>query len=95
MIDEVVEASVVTEKPRVGFDELGDIAKQVLGYKNKLRESVDKWGGVSRLSRETGIPQPSLSRFFNPATMPRRMTVYKIARALNPSDQVVVVGWLP
>jgi len=31
MIDEVAEVSVVTETPRVGFDEFGAIAKQVIG----------------------------------------------------------------
>ena len=94
MIDEVAELSGVTQKPRIGFNDLDEVAKRVVAYKRKLRESVDKWGGVSRLARETGIPQPSLSRFFNTAAMPRRTTVYKIAQALKLSEKEIVFDWL-
>jgi DNA-binding phage protein len=94
MIDEVEERTGTSEKPRIGFDELDEVAKKVVAYKKKLRERVDKWGGVSQLARETGIPQPSLSRFFNTATMPRRTTVYKIAQALQLSDKEIVFDWM-
>lgn len=40
-------------------------------------------GGISKLAELTGIPQPSLSRFFNSNAMPRKATVLKIAKALN------------
>jgi hypothetical protein len=34
-------------------------------------------------SKITGIPQPSLSRFFNSNAMPRRQTLIKIASAMK------------
>ena len=46
-------------------------------------------GGISKLADLTGIPQPSLSRFFNSNAMPRRDTVLKIAKALN-IDQIKI-----
>lgn len=48
--------------------------------------AVDKNGGLKKLAELTEIPQPSLSRFFGSATMPRRTTLLKIARALNLSQ---------
>ncbi len=67
----------------VRFDDLIEISKDVRKFKDNLRVLVDDIGGIKRLSVLTGIPQPSLSRFFNSATMPRRTTLYKIAKALK------------
>lgn len=84
----------VEEKPYIHFDRLGDVAGKVIDFKRRLRAKVDAWGGVSRLSRETGIPQPSLSRFFNSASMPRRVTLYRIARALDLPENEIVTDWI-
>ncbi|NJL26013.1 MAG: helix-turn-helix transcriptional regulator [Calothrix sp. SM1_5_4] len=54
---------------------------------------VDKNGGIKKLAELTGIPQPSLSRFFGGATMPRRATLLKIARALNLSQIEIATEW--
>jgi DNA-binding phage protein len=73
-------------KPKLNYEELGDVVNQIRAFKEELRKKVDKWGGIAKLARETGIPQPSLSRFFSSASMPRRTTLYKIANALDLSE---------
>ena len=95
--DEVDEYSEQPKKPykKAYFDYsyLETIAKNVTGYKAYLKNLVDQWGGITKLSKATGIPQPSLSRFFNTASMPRRTTLYKIADALNLSDEKIMTEW--
>jgi DNA-binding phage protein len=77
----------------VRFDDLDAIAKNIRGFKDHLRSIVDQNGGIKNLSTLTGIPQPSLSRFFNSATMPRRSTLHKIARALKLSQIQIATEW--
>jgi DNA-binding phage protein len=47
-------------------------------------------GGITKLAERTGIPQPSLSRFFNSVSMPRKSTLLKIAEALNLTQLEIV-----
>lgn len=82
------------KKPYVKFDDLDAIAKDVIKFKNALRKVVDKHGGISKLSEKSGIPQPSLSRFFNSASMPRRATLYKIANAIGLNEKEIVSEWV-
>ena len=84
----------VVEKPYVKFDDLDAIGADVAKFKKALRREVDKRGGISELSRLSGIPQPSLSRFFSSAAMPRRTTLYKIAKALSLPETIVVTDWV-
>ena len=77
----------------VRFDDLDSIAANIRAFKDNLRALVDQNGGVKHLSKITGIPQPSLSRFFNSATMPRRATLHKIARALKLSQVQIANEW--
>jgi DNA-binding phage protein len=81
------------ESVYVRFDDLDGIAANIRSFKDNLRALVDQNGGVKRLSEITGIPQPSLSRFFNSATMPRRATLHKIARALKLSQVQIATEW--
>jgi len=81
------------EQPFLHFDNLDAIRKDVIEFKKSLREEVDRQGGISELARKTGIPQPSLSRFFTSPSMPRRTTLYKIAKALNLPDSAVGFKW--
>jgi DNA-binding phage protein len=81
------------ERPYIRFDDLEAIASDVVAFKTKLRDKVDAWGGISRLARATGIPQPSLSRFFSSAAMPRRTTLYKIAKAMDLSAAEIATEW--
>ena len=62
------------KKPYIKFEKLGDVAQQVMAKKAKLREIIDRHGGVSAVALKTGIPQPSLSRMLNSPSMPRRST---------------------
>ncbi len=82
-----------TKKPYIKFDDLESIANDVVGFKQHLKTLVDNWGGINKLARESGIPQPSLSRFFNSATMPRRTTLYKIANAMGLSEKEIITDW--
>lgn len=81
------------ENVYVRFDDLEAIAKDVRKFKGNLRMAVDKNGGLKKLAELTEIPQPSLSRFFGSATMPRRTTLLKIARALNLSQIEIATEW--
>jgi DNA-binding phage protein len=84
----------LVEKPKVNFDELDSIATSIIAFKSKLRDAVDAWGGINKLARETGIPQPSLSRFFASASMPRRTTLYKIIKAVGLKDSDITFEWM-
>lgn len=71
------------ESLTIRFNDLDSIRKDIRTFKDSLLELVDKKGGISLLAKATGIPQPSLSRFFNSNSMPRRQTLIKIANALK------------
>ncbi len=93
-IDEHLESpSRPTQKPYINFDDLDAIASDVVAFKKHLRTIVDMDGGISELSRKSGMPQPSLSRFFNSASMPRRTTLYRIALALGIDQGGVATKW--
>lgn len=77
----------------IRFDDLSAIAKNIREFKDHLRLIVDQNGGIKNLSTLTGIPQPSLSRFFNSVTLPRRSTLHKIARALHLSQIQIATEW--
>ena len=63
-------------------------------FKDRLALLIEERGvNLSQVAKETGIPQPSLSRFFNTTSMPRRTTIYKIANALNLSEKEIVTDW--
>jgi len=78
----------------VNFEDLDTIAKDVRTFKDSLRLIVDERGGLTKLSEMTGIPQPSLSRMFNSASMPQRVTLLKIARALDLSEVQIATKWV-
>lgn len=91
-IEELQNAEVV--KPQyIHFDNLDKIAEDVMQFKYSLRTEIDRWGGISKLSKATGIPIPSLSRFFNTPSLPRRITLEKIAKALNLKESDLLSKW--
>jgi len=92
MIDECSQKEKV-EGTYVRFDDLDQIAKHIRSFKDHLRIVVEEKGGIKTLATLTGIPQPSLSRFFSSNTMPRRVTLLKIARALNLSQIQIATEW--
>jgi len=93
MLDELTDEA--TQKPKVSFETLAErVLPSVLAHKKKLRELIDRHGGVSEVARRAGIPQPSLSRLLNDASRPRRATLYKIARALDVEESEIVGEWV-
>jgi hypothetical protein len=93
-IDEFEEQpSKPLKKPYISYQDLELVAKDVIGYKSYLKSLVDRWGGVTKLATVTGIPQPSLSRFFKSSSMPRRTTIYKIAEALDLTEKEIITDW--
>lgn len=81
-------------KPKyIHFDNLELIAQNIMEFKKSLRVVIDRWGGISKLSKETGIPIPSLSRFLNTPSLPRRITLEKIAKALNLKESDLLAKW--
>lgn len=67
----------------IKINDLDAISKDIRKFKDSLLCIVDQKGGISHLAELTGIPQPSLSRFFNSNSMPRRITLLKIRNALK------------
>ncbi len=92
MIDDCSQQERV-EGTYVRFDDLEGIAKNIRAFKDTLRLEVDKQGGLNHLAESTGLPQPSLSRFFSSVSMPRRNTLLKIAKALNLSQIQIATEW--
>lgn len=82
------------KKPYIRFDDLEEIKKDIRGFKDQLRDLVDRHGGIGELSKKTGMSQPSLSRFFSSNSMPRRTTLYRIANALELSEKEVSFRWV-
>lgn len=85
-LQEMIEECAPKEKVEeiyVKFNDLDAIAKNIRAFKDSLYQTVMNQGGISKFSKLTGIPQPSLSRFFNSNAMPQRFTVLKIAKALD------------
>lgn len=93
-IDDYAEAPPLPEKrPYIKYEKLGEVAQQVVAHKAKLRKIIDQNGGVTAVAKKAGIPQPSLSRMLNSASIPRRSTLYRIANALNLPETDVVTEW--
>lgn len=86
-VDRLAEAHPTTFKaPKINFDELDRNIEQVMEYKKILKQWAEQWGGISKLARATGIPQPSLSRFFSSGSLPRNTTIHRIVNALQNSS---------
>ena len=77
----------------VRFNDLEAIAKDIRAFKDSLLEIVVEEGGMTHLAELTDIPQPSLSRFFNSNSMPRRSTLLKIAKALRLDAVKIATRW--
>ncbi len=82
-----------SEAPYIAFDDLERIAQDIVLFKGALRRHIDKHGGVTKVAQAAGIPQPSLSRMLNTASMPRRNTLYKLANAMGLTQVDVANEW--
>jgi hypothetical protein len=85
----------LTSRTSVGlrFDDLDAIAADVRKFKDSLRVVVDERGGIGKLAELTHMPQPSISRFCNSSSIPRRATLNKFARALDLSGVQMATPW--
>ena len=92
LIDDCSQQSRV-EAPYIRFDDLDAIAADVRKFKDSLRVLVDERGGIGRLAELTHMPQSSISRFFSSASIPRRVTLNKFARALDLSQVQIAAPW--
>ena len=63
------------KKPYISYKDLEGISNHIREFKDTLRSRVDRWGGITKLSDTTGIPQPSLSKFFSSNSMPSILTI--------------------
>lgn len=93
MIDDCAQ-SEKKEAVYIRFDDLETIAKDIRKFKNELLMLVNERGGITKLAELTGIPQPSLSRFFNSSSMPRRTTLLKIAKVLELDAVQIASEWV-
>lgn len=91
---EDIQQTRYVESTYVRFDDLEQIARNVMAFKDSLRLKVEAQGGIQALADKSGIPQPSLSRFFSSAAMPRRLTLLKIAKALHLSQVDIATEWV-
>ncbi|MES2217172.1 MAG: helix-turn-helix transcriptional regulator [Pseudomonadota bacterium] len=95
-IQDMIDACSQKEKLEeiyIKFNDLDAIAKNIRAFKDSLYQIVMEKGGINKLSELTGIPQSSLSRFFNSNAMPRRSTVLKIAKVLNLDEIKIDILW--
>ena len=95
MVDEAAELpSVPLRKPYLRFEQLDDVVDRIGKDKKRLRELVDKHGGVTVVAQRAGMHQSALSRLLNSASMPRRTTLYRIANALDLPETDIVVEFV-
>lgn len=80
-------------RPKINFDNLENIANNIVNFKKKLRNVIDQRSSIREVSEKTGIPQASLYRFFNSASMPRKSTLYKIANAIDLDEEDIAIEW--
>lgn len=81
------------EVTTIKINDLEAISNDIRKFKDSLLSIVDQKGGISHLAELTGIPQPSLSRFFNSNSMPRRITLLKIGKALKFDTIEIDIPW--
>lgn len=95
-IQDMIDACTQKEKSEemyIKFNDLDAIAKNIRAFKDSLYQEIVQRGGISKLGELTGIPQPSLSRFFNSNAMPQRATILKIAKALDLDEIKIDILW--
>lgn len=84
----------IEPRPKISVKAFEEVSRKIAEHKSKLRELIDRHGGVSKAARLTGIPQPSLSRMLNSGSMPRRTTLVKIAKGLQIDESKIIGEWV-
>lgn len=85
--------TTVEEHVIIKMNDLDTVKNHIREFKDELLREVNARGGINKLSQLTQIPQPSLSRFFNSNSMPRRQTLLKIADALRLDAIQISTPW--
>ena len=62
--------------------------------KGRMGPSLTEYLIFDNREVKTGIPQPSLSRFFGAASMPRRTTVFRIMEAIGLNENEFQFDWM-
>jgi len=96
-IQDLIEDSTKHDKQafNIKLNDLETISQHTREFKDSLLKAVVEYGGIKRLSEVTGIPQPSLSRFFNSGSIPQRSTLLKISSALELDTVKIESQWNP
>jgi DNA-binding phage protein len=79
------------QRPKISYKNIPEVATSIAAHKKKLRALVARNGGVVAVAARSGIPQPSLSRMLNNGSMPKKSTLFRLARALD-ADETEIVG---
>ncbi len=93
LIDDHDELSGVETRAPISLEAIDDVSRKIAEHKRKLRELIDRRGGVAKVARLTGIPQPSLSRMLNSGSMPRKTTLLRIAQGLKIDESQIIAEW--
>lgn len=88
------EQSGVERLTEIKINDLEAIKQDIRAFKDSLLEIVNQKSSITELAKLTGIPQPSLSRFFNSNAMPRRSTLLKIANSLDLDSVIINCFWV-
>lgn len=81
------------ELPYVKMEKFSSIAEEIKTFKAFLKKRIEKAGGVSEIANKCRMAQPSLSRFLNNTSLPRKSTLEKLAKALGLSQQEMAFEW--
>ncbi len=81
-------------KRSISEDVTLQVIKDVMELKDRMRAQLEAEGvSLKELSERTGMASPSLSRFFNTASRPRRTTLRKIAEAMDWNEADIASDW--
>lgn len=84
---EIMDAPIATVKSidpgYIHIDDVEGVMSQFSDFQKELRKAIDLRGGVTKVSNETGLPQPTLSRMMLSIARPKYSTIRRIADALN------------
>ena len=67
----------------IHIDDVEEVMSHFTDFQKELRRAIDLRGGVTKVSNETGLPQPTLSRMMLSIARPKYGTVRRIADALK------------
>jgi len=82
------------ERPSLRQRDVESVIRTIREFKDRLAMRIEENGGVTEVARKIGMPQSSLSRLLNSASMPRRVTVLKLAKVLGLSEAEIAIEYV-